>query len=297
MDCPAVQQNAGRPLTTQREAIRGLAGELVLNLAFTRRQLEGLERPAIKDMTAALVGLVGDGTLSPGDRAWAFHDLVQRLERIKDFAGDADVLAEMLPNLVEKAREGAGGQRTASRIGWFGRSVFRAWLGGCLRRDTELVKPSIGDRLGRAWTMLRLTLGFGSVRPLGEEHPDVSIRLCPPFGEQSEPSTGQAWDAYWRFLVSRLEAYQFFGVSYYDEPFFTGLRALALTYPLVLASARYHSRSRGADRIEVQDVHYGIGAIDHTHGRSPLLQFRVWRTVEDFFFRRWSRLQRSLGWE
>jgi Fe-S-cluster containining protein len=296
MDCPAVQQNAGRPLAAQRKDIKGLASELGLKLAFTKRELEGMGREAVEAMTATLVELVRAPGLLPGARGWAFRDLVARLEKVKPFANDREALAEMLPTLREKAVSGVP-ERSGKRIGWFARAVFRAWLGACLRRDTELVNPSLGQRLLRAWTMFRVTVGFGSLRPLGWEHPDSSLARCSVFGGKQEPSESGAWDAYWRFLVSRLEAFQFFGVSYYDQSYFVGLKALALTYPLVLAAARHHSRARGAARIEEEDVHYGIGAIDHTHGRSPLLQFDMWRTIEDFLFARWDRLQTSLGWE
>jgi Fe-S-cluster containining protein len=296
MDCPAVQRNAGKPLTAQRSDIKGLASELGLKLAFTKRELEGMDRESVERMVGVLVGLAEAPSLSAGAKAWAFHDLVVRLEKVKPFANDRNALAEMLPTLVEKAIAGVP-KGSRKGLGWFSRAVFRAWLGACLRRDTELVNPGIGQRVLRAWTMLRVTLGFGSLRPLGWEHPDSSLARCGVFGARQGASDGDVWDAYWRFLVSRLQAFQFFGVSYYDRPFFVGLKALALTYPLVLASARHHSRSRGAERIEAVDVHYGIGAIDHTHGRSPLLQFDMWRTIEDFFLARWDRLQASLGWE
>ena len=297
MDCPAVQQDAGEPLTSRREEIRGLARELGLNFEFSRRELEGMNREAVAMVCGVLLELLQDRTLpSPGAKAWALHDLVVRLEKMREFAGDLETLAEVLPNLRRQACDEAQ-QRPAACLGWFGRATFRAWLGACLRRDTELVKPGIGPRVQRVWAMLRTTAGFGSFRPLGWEHPDSCLRRCSVFGAQSDASANDAWRAYWRLLISRIETLQFFGVSYYEEPFFVGLKALALTYPLVLAAARHHSRSRGADRIEEQDVHYGVGAIDHTLGRSPLLQFGMWRTVESFFFARWGKLQNSLGWE
>jgi hypothetical protein len=54
----------------------------------------------------------------------------------------------------------------------------------------------------------------------------------------------------------------------------------------------------GARRIETEDVHYAVGAIDHTLGRSPLLQWQLWRQVEGYFGgARYGRLLHSLGWE
>lgn len=296
-DCPAVQQNAGPPLTSQRREIEGLVEELDLRRPFTRRVLEGLERKAVEAMVGLLVDIMRDATpISPGQRAWVFRDMVVRLEKIKDFANDPIALPEMLPNLLAKARA-ASGQRAEARLGGFSRAVFRTWLGTCLRRDTEMVRPGVTQRVLRMWTMLQLTLGYGSPSRLGWEHPRGSLAQCPVFGAQAEPSEDAAWESYRRWLISRLEGYQFFGVTFYDEPFFTGLRALSLTYPLVLAAARHHSRSRGATRIEEPDVHYGIGAIDHTLGRSPLMQYAPWRIVESHFFTRWDNLLATLGWE
>ena len=99
-------------------------------------------------------------------------------------------------------------------------------------------------------------------------------------------------------LLTRLETLQFFGAAYYDQPFFTGLRALSMAYPLVFAAARYHAAADGSDRIRAEDVDYGVGAIDHCLGRSPLLQVRAWRSVEEYFAGpRFGRLLRALGLE
>lgn len=296
-DCPAIQRNAGPSLTSQRRDIEGLVEELNPRRPFTRRILEGLDRDAVEAMVALLVeSLTDPAPMTPGTRASLFRELVLRLEKIKDFANDAAARAELLPNLLDKARA-VGAQRPETRLGGFGRAVFRTWLGACLRRDTEMVRPRLGQRVMRAWTMLQLSLGYGSLGRLGWEHPGATLAQYPLFGAQEEPSDEAAWESYRRWLVSRLEAYQFFGVTYYDNPFFVGLRALALTYPLTLAAARHHSRSRGGLRIEEPDVHYGIGAVDHTLGRSPLLQYGPGRTVETFFFVRWDNLLGSLGWE
>jgi hypothetical protein len=297
LDCPAVQQNAGRTLTSQRREIEGLVEELNPRRPFTLRIQDGMEREAVEAMVSLLLDIMRDtAPTTPGKRASVFQDMVIRLEKIKDFANDSDALQEMLPNLLAKARA-AGEQRTSAKLGGFSRAVFRSWLAACLRRDTEMVRPSVAQRVLRMWTMLQITLGFGSLNRLGWEHPHNSLAQYPFFGAQPEPSDDAVWESYRRWLISRLEAYQFFGVTYYDEPFFVGLRALSLTYPLVLAAARHHSRSRGAIRIEEPDVHYGIGAIDHTLGRSPLMQHTPWRIVENHFFTRWGKLLAALGWE
>ena len=58
LDCPAVQQNVGPPLTANRAMIQALVREMGIEGGFTPRQLAGLERATIEAITAALVGLV-----------------------------------------------------------------------------------------------------------------------------------------------------------------------------------------------------------------------------------------------
>jgi len=57
-DCPAVQRNADRALTTQRREIEGLVEELNPRLPFSRRVLEGLSREAVELMVQALIGVL-----------------------------------------------------------------------------------------------------------------------------------------------------------------------------------------------------------------------------------------------
>ncbi|MCK5806333.1 MAG: YkgJ family cysteine cluster protein [Lentisphaeria bacterium] len=297
MDCPAVQQNHGPPITKQQTSIQKMVREMGTRGGFSREEMEGLNRESIDLVVQELVRIVESSEdLSPGERAFAFHRMVCRLEMTRAFLNDTPAIREMLPTIREKALAEAR-QRRAKRLSPFARAVFRHWLTTVCRRDTEAVNPSVGNRVGRMLEMTKIVFGFGSLRKLGWEHPNVSIHRAPVFSASREASEHAVWDCWRRLIVSRLEAYQFFGVAYYHQPFFTGLKALDLVYPLMLGAASVSCHARGATRIEEEDVRYAAGAIDHTLGRSPLLQVSMWRRIEDFFHTRQSRLLASLGWE
>jgi hypothetical protein len=303
MDCPAVQQNAGPPLTRNRDAIEGLVRELGTKGGFSAEELEGLNREAVETITEALVQLIATrDELLPGTRAYAAHLAVARLQSLgRAFLNDTPTLTEVMPSLLDRVvAEAADRPRRALRIGWFSRGLYREWLATYCRRDEELVRPGPWVRLRRSAALAGYVVGLGSLRTMGQEHPDIPLRRARLFAGAAhwEPAPHAAWDCWRRLIVSRLEGPQFFGVAYYDLPFFSGLRALIQSYALVLGAARCHAAWRGRRALEAEDIHYAVGAIDHCLGRSPLLQLRVWRLVESFFSgARYPRLLSALGWE
>jgi len=164
------------------------------------------------------------------------------------------------------------------------------------------------SRFPRAWSMALIAFGTGSPQSLGAEHPDISLRrinlfpgrvneaAVPPVSPSSDAA--EVWECWLRFLDERLESLQFFGSTYYNAPFFVGLRAVVQTYAFVLAAARIHVAARGAGRIAVEDVQYAVGAVDHSLGRSKLLEATRYRILEHLFARfRYGRLLAALGWE
>jgi Fe-S-cluster containining protein len=301
LDCPAVQQDAGRPLESGRRQIERLVEELGTRGGFTVRQLDGLSREAVERLTRALVGLIEDyHNESPGTLAYALFLLATRCQTLgATFLNDLETLETVLPSLLGAVRNEAA-TRPAGRFGRLSRILFREWLAAACRRDEELVRPSLAVRLRRSAALAAYAVGAGSLRTMGQEHPDLSLRRVGLFagGAGWEPSSPAAWESFRGLLVARLEGPQFFGVAYYGEPFFTGLRALLQSYPLVLAAARTHAAARSVRCIETPDVHYAVGAIDHSLGRSPLLQWRLWRQVEEYFAGpRYGRLLKALGWD
>ena len=303
LDCPAVQRGEGEPLTANRRQIEALVAELGAGKGFTSRQLQGLNRPAVTQLTEALVSLVEparDDGLSPGRRAYALALAGERFRALgATFLNDRSTLTEVMPSLLRGVLDEAR-DATPGYLGPFARLLFREWLAAYCRRDEELVSTGLGVRLRRTAALAGYALGVGSLRRIGAEHPAVSLRRVGLFAGRRgrEASSHDAWAAYRQLIVARLEGLQFFGVTYYDEAFFVGLRALLQSYALVLAAARCQAVSRGSALIAAGDVQYAVGAIDHCLGRSPLLQWPSWRRLEEYFAGpRYGRVLQSLGWE
>jgi hypothetical protein len=62
--------------------------------------------------------------------------------------------------------------------------------------------------------------------------------------------------------------------------FLSGLRSLALLYPLVVAVAKFSAANRGASAIEVDDVDYAVTSIEHSFGRLPVLNQAMTHYIE-----------------
>ena len=306
MDCPAVQQNRGGLLTGRHGEIEEYVRLLDTRGGFSEDQTDGLCRPAVEFLVESLrTRLVERDDLSPARKALTFAFMLGRFQDLGvAFLNDMPTMHEVMPSFVEKSVQ-MGVDRDWPVLGTFWRAVFRIWLASYLRRDEEMVGRSPVLRLTRTWALAHVFLGGGSLRALGAEHPAVSVRRSLPFPGLRSPQprppvagADEAWECYWRFVASRLSALQFFGPSYYGWGFFTGLRALSQTYAHVLASARCHAADRGVDNIETVDVQYAVGAVDHSFGRSRLLQSARTRMVEQVFNRfRYGRLLAALGWQ
>lgn len=300
MDCPAVALNEGVLLTDDREAIEAVVRELGPRGGFSNEELLGLPRGSVACIQQTFLEIVresADG--SPGDLVCKLAAVLMHMEKLgHSFLKDTPTLKEVLPSIRRKAG-GAGTVRPDRCLGAFSRALFRQWWASCCRRDEEIVSPGPRLRLRRMFALLSLLFGRGSLRPLGLEHPDIALSEVNLLsGKRDEASAPENWECYRRFLISRLETLQFFGASYYHADIFQGLRALFLTYPLVLASARVHAVAKNHRCVIAEDVRYAVGAIDHSHGRSPLLQAKIWRTVENYFWgERFQALLLSLGWE
>lgn len=308
MDCPAVQRNVGPPLASCRNDVREYVRLMRIEGGFDQEELDGLSPEAIRIIVRALLSEAEAATtVSAARTAMSLFLMVERIRQLGTaFINDTATLEEVLGPLLSRIREAV--DRPVTRCaGPFSRAAFRQWLAAYLRRDEEMIMRGFGARIARTWTLCQLLAGRGSLRALGSEHPDVALqetgmfmglqedeRKASPPGEDVDFSV---WECYWRFLISRLQALQFFGVSYYNNPFFTGLRALVLTFPLVLAAARCHAAERGSRELTAADIQYAVGAIDHSFGRSRFLQMLVWRQVELYFSgSRYALLLKTLGW-
>ena len=305
-DCPATQQNVGSLLAQNRREIEEYVS--LLGIGGGVPESEGLSPEAVESLARALrEELILPAGVPPGKRNLALWAAAQHLEKLGvSFLNDAETLRQVLPSVVRGALKRTvkvppGGLSAVSR------AMFREWLASYLRRDEEMIRERTGARLRRTAALVMIFAGRSSFGKLGAEHPTVSLQQARLFrgaalrqGVAATPDAAGAevWECYWRMVAARLEALQFCGVCYYGQSFFVGLRALILTYPLTLAAARCHAAARGASELSPDDVRYATGAIDHSWGRSRLLQMSVWRHIEAFFGGpRYARLLHALGEE
>jgi len=284
MDCPAVLRNQGPLLSENRQAIEQLSQELHFGGGFSEVQLQGLYRPSIELICQTLQEMLQQLLLPPGALAVQMLLLIQRLEKLgAAFLNDQKTLRQVLPTMLQKAREDLE-QLLRPGLSAFSRAFFRQLLSAYCFRDEEMLNTGIKARISKTWQLSKTIFGGGNWRSFGWEHPDFPIRQANIFRKPSAaPVAADTWESWRRFLAVRLECFQFFGFAYYQLPFFPGLKALLLTYPITLAQARVHAASAGRQEVHAADVEYAVSSVDHCHGRSPRLKFQFSRQSENYF--------------
>lgn len=284
MDCPAVLQNHGALLSENRQDIEQIAGELHFGGGFTATQLQGLYRPSIELICDTLRELLQKPGTEPSRLAAELMLLVQRLEKLGTaFLNDRKTLEDVLPTIIEKARKDSA-DLLQPGLSAFSRAMFRQLLSAYCLRDEEMLNTGIRARISKTWQISKNIFGGGNWQAFGQEHPNFPVRKANIFRQpgKSKPSP-DVWETWRRFVDVRLECFQFFGFAYYQQPFFVGLKALLLTYPVALAQARVSAASHGRREIAAADVEYAVASVDHCHGRSPRLKFKFSRQSENYF--------------
>ncbi len=297
MDCPAVAQGHGTPIHLQRKDIEHLVSQLHFGAGFTESLRQGLSRPAIESICQNLRNILKRNDLAISQQIGFLWLLTLRCEQLgAAFLNDGPTMREVLPSMLSHLEEEL---QDLPRLGVHGlsRVYFRQWLTLYCRRDEEIVNPGLEQRLGGLCAVAKVVGGYGNLHALGKEHPDFPLRKAPLFDRKpGPPPPPETWEVYRRFLDVHLETFQFFGAAYYNQPFYVGLKALLLTYPLALASARIHAASNNREVIEQEDVLYAVMSIAHIHGRSPSLRLPGARHTEAYFAgKRFPRLLFDLG--
>ncbi len=303
MDCPAVLEDHGPAITEQRQEIEKLVQELHFGSGFTPEQLKGMERHAVEELCSKFQEILDDDALGMADCMRSMMHLARRAEALGGFfLSDRSTMAEVYPSLLSNIKADVS-EMTRYGLGGLAKSLFRQFMSYYCRRDEEILHTGIGSRLRQTWNIARLCMGVGNLASFGYEFPDIPLRRARLFDRSANEARPEIpiarqreiWATYRRFLSVRLECFQFFGVAYYGTDIFSGLIALFLTYPLVLAFARIWAAARGDKCIAAEDVKHAIGAMDHCHGRSPALKFKSIRSRERMLASSYSQLVFALG--
>jgi Fe-S-cluster containining protein len=278
MDCPTVRKNLGALHSDSLTDLRNYAERIGPMRGFDERECRGLNRNQMEAVCQFIGTMIG-GFATDSQRAIFILYLCDLLAATKPSEIGRTELAQIFPRL-KKIVEGV----TASswrRPGFLTRLVFRAQLGLYLRRDEDALTGRVG-RIGRPLALTKVIFGFGNFQKLGLANKPGSVSKAKLFRPMPQPHDPAVFALFWRVVRNRLDSFQFMGVANGGRDFLEGLRSLALLYPLVLATAKYSAMSQNSSQINVEDVDYAITAIEHSYGRSPVLNLPVMRGNERF---------------
>jgi Fe-S-cluster containining protein len=270
-DCPTVRKNVGASHADQLHELRRYAHEMRLADSFDDATCCNLERDQIQAVVEFVATLM-NAFSTDAQRALFIAYLCDALETMQVEELDRTTLAKMFPLLKQQVESTTAGQ--TRRPGRMQRLAFRTILGMYLRRDEDVLNRR-ASRAGRALAMMNLVIGGGNFRRLGLNHPAGKLRKAKLFNSPTQPHDASTFALHWRMIRNKLESFSFMGPANGGRNFLLGLRSLALLYPLVAAVAKYSAANRGAASIEPQDVDYAVGAIEHSFGRSAVLN-QLW---------------------
>jgi lysine-N-methylase len=274
-DCPAVRERGGDPISKDMPAIRHYMSQMRFRGGFDSDDLAGLRREAVDTFLSFLFSeILNNKTLTTRGKLLCAVMATHRAERLgSTFLNDPGVgKKELYGSFFERVREAAS-VLEPRRMSKVERIRFFAVLVAYLRRDEALVLKGKNARLRRTWQMLGLFFFSGRGRELGPEHPDLPLSRGILFRNPVQSPDTIDWTVYLDLLRIRLKGYQFFATTNFNLNFWDGLRSLFLTFPLVIAAAKWSALARDASQcvITPADVDYAVGAIDHSFGRNAFL--------------------------
>ena len=281
-DCPAVRDGEGQPLSQSKRQIDRYIEDLRIGDGFDRYDREDLDAEAIRKIVAAVYKLVIDSpTLACSNAVIAANTAAYRLEQLgADFLNDVNpnsFLESFLQRTVADSLEMSQPKHVSNVERWRFMVLFTAYM----RRDESLIGQGLRGRVRRAGALMRMILKSGNLHELGEEHPDMSLHSRELFEMPIANLEEVDWSLYRDMIKVRLQTYQFFGKANFNAGIYFGMQLLLLTFPLVIAAARWHAAARNCTRLELLpvDIDYAVGAIDHAFGRAQVLNMGFYRTL------------------
>ena len=278
LDCPPARQCEGASSESARLELRGFVADLKLNGGFDKDDLEGVEPARMR----RIIGMIYDRCVDNEPDGWLvgrrLNVAAERFESLTaPFINDLD-LDGVLPSTFDRINSDAE-FNLIRKLPLVHRWNLASLLAGYLRRDEETLAGGPAARLNRTITIAKMVFGGASLRELGREHPEGMVESRLLFNKPIENFGELDWQPWLTMVRLRLQAYQFFGPANYGNSVYDGLRALSLTMPLVLATAKWAALARDASQcvVRAEDMDYAVGAIDHSFGRSKYLSFAIFR--------------------
>ena len=272
LDCPGARENAGKPIDRSRRQIRNYVEELGLDGGFEDYLFDDFDKQTLVTITRGLFDhVLNSEEMTFPEKMQVLIGAAQRLPNLGPvfLRENLDTVAPtFFPRIVSDIRE-----QTLHRLYTFERWRFLSVLIGFLRRDEEMIGKGVQARLARTFTTVKIFFGRARLRGLGSEHPETPLNNQILFTKPIANLDSIDWNLVSALFRLRIQAYQFFGSTMYYQPYFRGLRALALAFPLILAAAKWSALARNPELCELrnEDLDYAVGVIDHSLGRSALL--------------------------
>jgi lysine-N-methylase len=182
-----------------------------------------------------------------------------RLERLRDEQVD-DFIPLMLGAVEEKVPMDAG---TLPRPSWTGRVLFRQMAAIYSRKDHGPNRgPALKGVLGRLAAATTFARGRG---PVPQLHAWVPEKTFEKLEEPAGPPPPAAEEVLERYYSLKVGALQFCGPANFGVPFWEGLEALALTFPLLLWLSRAFTDGPRAEAVvkalSIVDDHFGFNSV------------------------------------
>ena len=291
-DCPTIRKNVGADYTDSQPDLRRFAAQMNLDNTFdeqTRCHLERDQIAAVGDFVGTMMGGFSGGA----QRAVFIASLCDLLEMTAPAEINRQTLASIFPRLKEVVE--ANCKAATKRPGWFVRMSFRTMLGLYMRRDEDVLTRRAG-RIGRTIALTKIILGFGGFQSLGLSHRPGKLRHAKLFHPAISTGDANEFALLWRVIRNRLDSFQFMGQANNHRSFLSGLRSLALLYPLVVTVAKYSAGNRGSALVDADDIDYAVASIEHSFGRLRVLNESMMRSIEKLLLdpRRFSGLVRNI---
>ncbi|HWL08365.1 MAG TPA: YkgJ family cysteine cluster protein [Planctomicrobium sp.] len=273
--CPSVADNLGKPVPLQQKDLRTLAGLVVpknyqspappklasgtqLNWDDTLLVIKAIDHSLADESVPLPLQLL---------RTLFWMDLIEQSKFTK-ISGER--LAELLVVLQEGSQielpELPENPPAPSSIALV---QFRLLAGQYARKDTEgNIDTSFKGRTRQLQKALQLTQSGGLLPEFDETFKAVPAdSLNQSFGSLPASSV----EMLRRYYRVKIQGLHFCGVACYGLPVVEGLQSLFLTFPIILALAKWIAASDSRTEWKHEDLREALNRVDHQHGYSPAL--------------------------
>lgn len=299
--CPSAAASKGRPLAEHDDALKQFAAELAQREGLGTSpdgslvpppRLQSGQRVGWSDLlrfVSALQALLRNPNDRMERRLRKCLALARECRRARFDKVTGGRLNEFL-NLIGTSLEAEVPRDPAALppASWVGHVLFRQALALFLRKDQG---PNRGlAARGRAALLaaaLQFARGTGPVPRLHAWLPETTFERIEA---ATGPLSGEAEQVLERYYAIKVGSLQFCGPAYFGLPFWDGLEALLVTYPVILWTARaFHDlpRAEAVTRaLCIVDDHFGFNRVLASHRQR--LSFRLLASLKE--------LERLIAW-